>query len=64
MSVHGENQLICAMFQTVTVFKIKIKLWQEEVMANNVTHFDTLTKHCPLNSEKYEAMRTPLDKGI
>ena len=62
MSVHGENQLICAMFQTVTVFKIKIKLWQEEVMANNCTHFDTLAKHRAQNSEEYAAMTSILIK--
>lgn len=37
MNLQGENQLICTMFQTITVFKIK--LWQGEVTANNFKPF-------------------------
>ena len=27
MHLQGENQLICFMFQTITVYKMKLKLW-------------------------------------
>ena len=27
-----------------------------QVMANNITHFDTLDKHCTVKSKKYAAM--------
>jgi len=38
LNIHlqGENQLTYAVFQTITKFKMKLKLWQAEVMANNV----------------------------
>lgn len=48
----GENEHICAIFQTVTAFKMKFKLWQAQIMASNFMHFDTLAKHGPVNSKK------------
>ena len=58
----GENQLICAMFQTVTEFKMKLNLWQAQAVANNFMHFDVLAKHSPVNSEKYAAVLSVLIK--
>ena len=47
LNVHlqGENQLIDSMFQTVTAFQMKLKLWQAQIKANNFMHFDMLPKH-------------------
>lgn len=36
INIHLQKQLIYAKFQTITVFSKKLKLWQAEVMANNV----------------------------
>lgn len=44
------------MFHTITAFKIKFKLQQALIMANNFMHFDTLTKLSPVNNEKYATM--------
>ena len=52
MHLQGENQLINTMFQTITAFQIKLKLWQAQIKANNFMHFNTLAKHSPVNSEK------------
>ncbi len=62
MYLQGENQLICAMFQTVTEFKMKLNLWQAQAVANNFMHFDVLAKHSPVNSEKYAAVLSILIK--
>lgn len=56
MSLQSENQSICAMFQTITVFEMKLKLRQAHVMANDFLHFDTLLKYGPVNSEKCAAL--------
>ena len=56
MCLQGENQLIDSMFQTVTAFQMKLKLWQAQIKANNFMHFNTLAKHSPVNSEKYAAL--------
>ena len=50
------------MFQTVTEFKMKLKLWQAQAVANNFMHFDVLAKHSPVNSEKYAAVLSVLIK--
>lgn len=42
MHLQGENHLICAMYQTITAFKVKLQLRQAEVTANNVVHSDVL----------------------
>lgn len=60
MSLRGENQLICAVFQTIIVFKMKLELWQAEAAANNFMHFDTLSKHSPMNSKKYASTLSDL----
>jgi len=62
--LQGENQLICAMFQTITLFKMKCKLWQAQFTANSVRHFDTLAKHSPANSKKYAAFLPVLIKEV
>ena len=48
MHLQGENQLINTMFQTITAFQMKLKLWQVRMKANNFVHFDTLAKHSPV----------------
>lgn len=50
------------MMQTMTAFEMKLKLGQAQVMADNFMHFDTLSKHSPLNSEKYAAVLSALIK--
>ena len=54
--LHGQNGLTCATFQTIAVIETKLKLWQAQVMTNNLMHFDTLAKHSPVNTEKYAAV--------
>ena len=54
MRLQGENQLINTMFQTITAFEMKLKLWQSQIKANNFMHFDTLAKHGPVNNKKYQ----------
>lgn len=51
MHLQGENQLTCAMFQTITVFEIKLELQQVQVMTKNFVHFDALDKHSAVNSK-------------
>ena len=60
--LQGENQLIYAMFQTITEFNLTLKQWQAQVMANNFMHFDTLAKHSSVNSERPEAVLSILVK--
>ena len=52
MRLQGENQLINTMFQTITVFQMKLKLQQAQIKANDTMHFATLAKYRHLNSEK------------
>ena len=35
---------------------MKLKLCQAQIKANDFMHFGTLTKHSPVNSEKYAAL--------
>ena len=63
MCLQGGNQLICATFQTMIAFKMKLKLQQAEVMKNHVMYFDTVAKHSPVKSEKH-APRFPFNKEI
>ena len=53
MCLQGENQLICSMLHIITTFKMKLKLWQAQVMANDFIHLSTYAKHSPVKSEKY-----------
>ncbi|KAF0747377.1 general transcription factor II-I repeat domain-containing protein 2B-like [Aphis craccivora] len=41
------------MFQIITAFKLKLKLWQSQVKANNFIYFSVLDKYNPKNSKKY-----------
>lgn len=52
MCLQGGNQLICATFQTMIAFKMKLKLQQAEVMKNHVMHFHTLANDCSLSCEQ------------
>ena len=56
MHLQGENQLINTMFQTRTAFQMKLKLWQDQIKANDFMHFNTLAKHIPVSSEIYAAL--------
>ena len=38
MRLQGENQLINTMFQTITVFQMKLKLQQAQIKANDTMH--------------------------
>ena len=52
MCLQGENQLINTMFQTITAFQVKLKVWQAQIKTNKFMHFNTLAKHSPVNNEK------------
>ena len=52
MYLQGENQLINTMFQTITAFQVKLKVWQAQIKTNKFMHFNTLAKHSPVNNEK------------
>lgn len=54
--LQDENHFICAMLKTIAGFKMKLKLCQDRVMANNCMHFDTPAGHSSANSEKYSAV--------
>ncbi|XP_041419118.1 general transcription factor II-I repeat domain-containing protein 2-like [Xenopus laevis] len=56
MRLQGKNQLINTMFQGITAFQTKLKLWEDQIKANNFMHFNTLAKHVPVNTEKYAAL--------
>lgn len=60
LRLQGENQLINVMFQTITAFQMKLKLWQGQLGENNYVHFATLSKHGPVNTEKYTALLSAL----
>ena len=64
MHLQGENQLINTMFQTITAFQMKLKLWQAQIQANNFMHFDMLTQHSPMNSKTYAALLFDLIEEI
>lgn len=67
MYLQGENKLTCAMFQTITAFEMKCKLWQAQVMANNLMHFDVLAKRSPVLCKKQQkilSLAFSFDKGI
>ena len=56
MHLQSENKFINTMFQAITVFQMKLKLWQVQIKANSFMHFNTLTKHSSVNSKKYSAL--------
>ena len=62
LNIHlqGENQLISIMFQTISVFQMKLKLRQTQIKANNFMLFDTLAKHSPMTSKKHAALLSDL----
>ena len=64
MRLQGENQLINTMFQTITVFQMKLKLQQAQTKANDFMHFDTLTKQSPVNSKKICSLIFQFDTKI
>lgn len=53
MHVQGKNQPISTMFQKITAFEFKFKLWQSHVKANNCIHFPALVTYNPKDNEKY-----------
>ena len=55
MHLQSENKFINTMFQAITVFQMKLKLWQAQMKASNFIHFNTV-KHSPVNREKYAAL--------
>lgn len=50
------------MFQTITAFRMKLQLWQAQVMTNNAMLFELLAKHSPANREKHVSMPSILIK--
>ncbi|KAL4136149.1 hypothetical protein QTP88_007713 [Uroleucon formosanum] len=44
------------MFQIITAFELKLKLWQSQVKVNNFMYFPVLAKYNPKNSEKYASL--------
>ena len=60
MCLQGVNQLTCAKFQTIRALKMRLKLWQAQVAANNCMHFDMLAKHSPVIREKCAAVLSVL----
>ena len=54
--LQGKNKLISTMFQTITAFGTKLKLWHDQLNVIDLTHFKTLDKHHPVSCEKYEAL--------
>ncbi|KAE9532362.1 hypothetical protein AGLY_009985 [Aphis glycines] len=54
--LQGKNQLISNMFQIITPFELKLKLWQSQVKVNDFMYFPTLAKYNPKNSEKYASL--------
>ena len=65
MCLQGENHLACAMFQTITAFKMKLELWQAQIMGKNFKHFKSLSglaEHSPVNSKKNAALLSVLIK--
>lgn len=56
MHCQCENHLTHAMFQTITAFKMKLSLWQAQVMANDVMHLNALARPNPVKSEKQAAV--------
>mgnify|MGYP001855678351 CR=1 FL=1 len=39
MCLQSKILLVCALFQIITAFEIKLKLWHAQVMANDIMHF-------------------------
>ena len=56
MHLQGENRLINTMFKSIKAFQMKLKLWQDQIKANDFMHFNTLAKHIPVSSEIYAAL--------
>ncbi|CAI6355941.1 unnamed protein product [Macrosiphum euphorbiae] len=54
--LQGNNQLISNMFQIITAFELKLKLWQSQVEVNNFMYFPVLAEYNPKNSEKYGSL--------
>ena len=62
MYLQCENQLIYAILQILTVFEMKLKLWQAQVMGNDFMHIYALTKHIPVISKIHAALLSILIK--
>lgn len=56
LRLQGKNQLINNMFQTITAFERKLKLWHCQIKLNDLTHFSTLAAHKPVSCTKYAAL--------
>jgi len=44
------------MFQIITAFELKLKLWPSQVKVNNFMYFPVLANYNPKNSEKYASL--------
>ncbi|VVC36961.1 Hypothetical protein CINCED_3A013103 [Cinara cedri] len=42
------------MFQIITAFELKLKLWQSQVKVNNFMYFPVLAEYNPKNSDEFE----------
>jgi hypothetical protein len=42
--LQGKNKLISNMFQIITAFELKLKLWLSQVKVNNFIYFPVLAK--------------------
>ncbi|XP_043917683.1 general transcription factor II-I repeat domain-containing protein 2B-like isoform X2 [Protopterus annectens] len=64
LRLQGENLLINDMFQTVTAFEVKLKLWHRQIKNNNLIHFETLSEQNHVNTEKYAALINSLSQDF
>lgn len=53
LRLQGRNQLINNMFQTITAFERKLKLWHSQIIVKDLTHFSTLAGHKVVSCSKY-----------
>ncbi|CAI6366866.1 unnamed protein product [Macrosiphum euphorbiae] len=54
--LQGKNQLISNMFQILTAFELKLKLWQSQVKVNNFMYFPVLAEYNSRNNEEYASL--------
>ena len=53
MELQGKNQFIHNMFDKISAFESKLKIWNKHLLSNNTSHFAQLRKETPSETRKY-----------
>ena len=55
VQLQGREHLINELFQFISAFELKLRLWESQLMNGNYVHFPILMENVPTSSDTYVA---------